>query len=88
MVYCIWKAFTQLGWTPMLILPTHYYPNMVREFYANIVNKASHSGELVDSWVYGTWIYMIRDLIARIFGCNNTSPVVDLKKGFVAPNKR
>ena len=87
-IYRISKVFTQLGWAPMLLLPTHYYLDMVSEFYANIFSKACHSAELVDSWVCGTWMYLTRDLIACIFGCNNTGLVVDLKKGFVAPNKR
>lgn len=50
--------------------------------------KASQSGELVDSRARGTRIYLTRDLIVRILGCNNTSPVIDLKKGFIAPNKK
>ena len=49
MVYHISEVFTQFGWAPILILPTHYYPDLVHEFYASIVNKASNSGKLVNS---------------------------------------
>ena len=86
-VYYIFEAFTQLGWALILTLLTHCYPELVYEFYANIINKASHSEELVDSWGRGMQIYLTRDLLARVLGCN-IGPVIDLKKGFVAPNKR
>ena len=53
-VYHIFETFTQFDWVSILTLPTHYYSDLVREFYANIINKASHSRELVDSWVRST----------------------------------
>ena len=42
----------------------------------------------MDSWIQGTRIYLTRDLLSRILGCNDTGSVVDLKKEFIAPNKR
>ena len=45
------QAFDQLGWAPILRLSTHYYPELVHEFYANIINKAKHGGETVESFV-------------------------------------
>ena len=82
------EAFDQLGWAPILRLPTTYYPELVREFYANIINKARHSGELVESWVRGMHISLSRRCLVAILGCRDQGPAVDLKKGFVAPNKR
>ncbi|XP_027125024.1 uncharacterized protein [Coffea arabica] len=82
------EAFDQLGWAPILRLPVYYYPELVREFYANIINKAKHSGEKVESFVRGTRIVLSRQRLAAILGCRDEGPAVDLKKGFVAPNKR
>ena len=36
MIYRISEVFNQLGWVPILTLPTHFHPDFVREFYANI----------------------------------------------------
>ena len=52
-VYRLSEAFNQFGWSPILNLSTHYYLELVREFYANIVSKTNHSGELMESWVCG-----------------------------------
>nr|XP_027083595.1 uncharacterized protein LOC113705889 [Coffea arabica] len=49
MMYNISETFAQLGWAPILTLPDHYYPDLVREFYANIGSKAHHSREMVES---------------------------------------
>ncbi|XP_027166325.1 uncharacterized protein LOC113766318 [Coffea eugenioides] len=82
------ETFDQLGWEPILRLPDYYYLNLVREFYANIINKAKHSGEKVESFVRGTHIVLSRQRLAIFLGCCDEGPAVNLKKGFVAPNKR
>nr|XP_027109000.1 uncharacterized protein LOC113728837 [Coffea arabica] len=86
-VYCISEAFNQLGWAPILTLPTHYYPDLICEFYANIDNKPRHSGKMVESWVRERGIILSRECLAAILGCNNQGRVIDLKKDFVTPNR-
>ena len=88
MVYHISEAFNQLDWALILKLPTHFYPDSVWEFYANIDYKVCHSGEMVESWVQGRRIVLSRERLAAILDCNNQDRAIDLKKGFVAPNRR
>ena len=71
MVYRISEAFDQLGWVPILTFPTYYYPDLVREFYANIEYKARHSGEMVEFWVRGRRIVVLREHLAAILGCSD-----------------
>ena len=56
--------------------------------WVNTWVHVTHNGELVDSWVRVTQIYLTRDLITCILGCKTIGLVIDLKKGFIAPNKR
>ncbi|XP_071932873.1 uncharacterized protein [Coffea arabica] len=88
MMYNISEAFAQQGWAPILTLPNHYYPDLVREFYANIESKARHSGEIVESWVRGRRITLSCQDLAAILGCMDDGRPVDLKKEFVPPNRR
>ena len=37
--FYIWDAFACLGWDPILDVQGDYYPELVREFYANIADK-------------------------------------------------
>ena len=69
-------------------MPTHYYPDLVHEFFANIEYKARHDGEMVESWVRGRRIILSRERLAAILGCSDQDQAVDLKKGFVTPNRR
>ena len=87
-VYHISEAFNQLDWAPILTLSTHYNLDLMREFYANIDNKARHSGEMVESWVRGRHIVLSRERLTAILGCSNQGRAVDLKKGFTVPNRR
>ncbi|XP_071927454.1 uncharacterized protein [Coffea arabica] len=87
MVYRISEAFAQFGWALILTLPDHYYPDLVREFYANIESKARHSGEMVKSWVCERRIVLSHQDLAAILGCMDDGRPVDLKE-FVPPNRR
>ena len=86
-VYQITEDFELLGWAPILTLSHHIYPELVREFHANIDNKKGHSGEEIRSFVRGKRLTITRVTIAQILECNNRGPVIDLKKGFTSPNK-
>lgn len=81
------EAFDILGWGPILTLPDHYYPQLVKEFYANVVNKSGHSGENIRSYVRGRRIEVERSTLAQLLGVRNTGPAVDLKKEFHAPDR-
>ena len=50
-IYHIMEAFDLLGWAPILSLPQHIYPDLIRKFYANIINKKGHSGEEIRFFV-------------------------------------
>lgn len=43
------KCFARLGRESILNLPKNIYPNLVREFYAKMVDKKGHSGALLDT---------------------------------------
>ena len=86
-VYCITEAFELLEWAPILSLPHHIYPNLVREFYANIDNKKGYSGEEIRSFVRGRQFIITRVTIAQILKYNNQGSVINLKKVFILPNK-
>ena len=73
-----------MGWASILTLSHHIYPDLVREFYANIDNK---KGEKIRSFAQGRQLTINRAKIGRILECNNQRPVIDLKKGFKSPNK-
>ena len=87
LVYHISEAFNQLGWSLILNLAIYYYPEVVHEFYANIVNKTCHNEELVELWMRGKHIYLTTECLATILGCSNQGWALDLKKGFVTPNR-
>lgn len=66
----------------MLLLPQHIYPNLVIEFYANMVNKEGHSASLLDTIVQGTRLYLSRAHIAQILCCRNDGGDVEMQNEF------
>ena len=51
--YRIMEVFDLLGLASILSLPRHIYPDLIREFYANIDNKKGHNGEEIKSFIRG-----------------------------------
>lgn len=82
--YKITEAFAKLGWQSILNLPRYTYPNLVREFYANVVNKEGHSGDTIETQVRGKRLKITRATIASLLNCSNVGENVDLKKEFHA----
>lgn len=80
--YKITEAFAKIGWQAILNLPRYTYPNLVREFYANVVNKEGHSGDTIETQVRGKRLKITRSNIARLLNCSNVGENVDLKKEF------
>ena len=52
-IYRITETFELLGWALILSIPLHIYPDLIREFYANIDNKKGHNSEEIKSFVRG-----------------------------------
>ena len=50
-VYHITKAFDL--WASIFSLSQYIYPNLVWEFYANVVNKKGHNEEEIQSFIQG-----------------------------------
>ncbi|XP_071933319.1 uncharacterized protein [Coffea arabica] len=82
--YKISTAFKRLGWEDILKLPKHYYPNLIREFYANVEDKHSHSGNLIESWVRGKRVALTRDKVARWAKLKDSGEDIKLTKEFKA----
>ncbi|XP_071928410.1 uncharacterized protein [Coffea arabica] len=82
--YKVSTAFGQLGWANILKLSRHYYPNLVREFYANVEDKQIHSGNLIVSWVRGKRVAITRETIARFVKLKDEGADVKWTKKFKA----
>ncbi|XP_027178132.1 uncharacterized protein LOC113777297 [Coffea eugenioides] len=82
--YHISTAFKRLGWENILQLPKYYYPNLVREFYANVENKQSHSGNLIVSWVRGRKVVLNREALRCFVQLIDEGEDVKLTKEFKA----
>ena len=63
----ITRAFQTLGWDSLLHLSGVYYPGLVREFYANIVNKNDKKSREIQSYVKGVHILVTEGLISDLF---------------------
>lgn len=49
----ITDSFTKLGWNPILQLPLCIYPDLVREFNANIQDTGDHGNSYLELTVRG-----------------------------------
>lgn len=79
------EQFAKLGWAPILRLPHYIYPKLVREFYANVVDKEKYSGDFLESYVRGRRLVVTRGVIAQILRCRDDGSNVKLRKGFYWP---
>ena len=60
----------------MLDLPRLYYPNLVRQFYANISNKEIASSVELETYVKGVHIVLTRQSLSEILGAIDEGPVL------------
>ena len=65
--YHFHDLFTKFGWGRMLDFPIYYYPSLVHQFYANIEHKNRFSSVIVDSFVKGKRITLIRQFLFEFF---------------------
>ncbi|CAH9079039.1 unnamed protein product [Cuscuta epithymum] len=59
------EAFMELGWAVMLTLTGAYYPQLVREFYANITDKQTGYA-VIHSFVKGKNIKIDPSFLSRL----------------------
>lgn len=61
-----------------MTLSDYFYPNFVREFYANVDSKNKHS-----EWFFkGQEILLTRDILTMLLGRANNGPYVDSIRKF------
>lgn len=73
---------TRIGWDSMLQFPEYIYPNLVKEFYANVVDKDKYNGNFIESYIRGRHLALGWIIIAEALGCWNGDSDVKLRKGF------
>ncbi|KAI5664043.1 hypothetical protein M9H77_23366 [Catharanthus roseus] len=76
------NIFRGLGWFPLLPLFGDYYPDLVREFYANMLHKMDKDLPTIISHAKGVRIVLERDCLVSIIGIpnNGNTTTVDLNK--------
>ncbi|KAI5650300.1 hypothetical protein M9H77_36305 [Catharanthus roseus] len=55
-----------LGWVPLLHISNEYYPNLLREFYANMTHKTNKDLQTIISTVKGVRIILDRERLTSI----------------------
>lgn len=76
------EFFVKLGRDPILWLPPYICPHLVKEFYANIEEKDSHSGSYFETTIRGRRIELSRRGLARLLGYHDERERVALTKRF------
>lgn len=61
-------VFSSLGWEPLLYIYGTYYPELVHEFYANVLYKMDKNLSTIISIVKGVCIVLDREHLASILG--------------------
>ena len=82
--YKVSAAFARLGWENILQLPRYYYPNLVREFYANVEDKPGHRANKIVSWVRGKRVIIKKEAIGKFIRVKNDGEDMKLTKEFKA----
>ena len=77
------EQFATMGWDCMLNLPRRYYPNLVRQFYANISNKGFVNSVELQSYVKGVHITLTRQTLSEILRGDDEGPVFEHGKYIV-----
>lgn len=67
-----------LGWVPLLLLYGNYYPNLVREFYANMTYKTDKDLEIIFSTLKGVRIILTRERLISILGIQDEGNMVTI----------
>ncbi|KAI5676236.1 hypothetical protein M9H77_07186 [Catharanthus roseus] len=72
------SLFRGLGWVPLLRLSGDYYPNLVREFYVNILHKMDKDLPTIISHVKGVRIILEKGRLTSILGIPNNGNIVTM----------
>ncbi|OMO50031.1 hypothetical protein COLO4_38248 [Corchorus olitorius] len=67
-LYRVTASFNVLGWTPILGLPKDYFPDLVREFYANLEEREKNICVSLHSTVAGVAIEITERKLNTWFG--------------------
>lgn len=80
----ITEAFETLSWERMLNFSGEYYPEMVKEFYANIRDK-NHPLNHIESYVNGVQINITSDLLNQLFNIPAEGPAFRMTSSNTVP---
>ncbi|KAI5662922.1 hypothetical protein M9H77_22245 [Catharanthus roseus] len=78
--------FNTLDWGPVINLNSIFYLRLVRQFYANILDKEADPCNPINSFVKGVKITVSRDTIAMALNIPNYSPIFDMCRDHVLSN--
>ena len=78
-VFHITEMFTRIGWQSILQFKGVFYPDLVREFYANIRNK-KRSVPSVTSMVRGVKVVVSPGTLSRHFDIPNYGDILSIKE--------
>ena len=67
-IYELRTAFNTMGWGPILSLEGEYFPTLVREFYANMVDKEVARLSEIKSFVKGRVITITHESLLDMLG--------------------
>lgn len=76
------ETLDRLGWSPIVRLPRIFYPQLVKEFYANVENKDAYSNVLLNTTVRGVKIRLTRRVLSEILGVPDDEELVQLNRRF------
>lgn len=82
------ERLARLGWNSMLRLLKYIYPDLVRKFYANLVDKDKYSGNFIESYVRCRHLALSCVTITEVLGCWNEGQDIKLRKGFYTSSSK
>ncbi|OMO52604.1 hypothetical protein COLO4_37078 [Corchorus olitorius] len=78
-LYGVTASFDVLGWTPILGLPKDYFPDLVREFYANLEEREKDICVCLHSTVAGVAIEITERKLNTWFGLKGVGDKVQFQ---------
>ena len=79
----IHAAYTTLGWRRLLYLEGEYYPDLVKQFYANIEEKQRKFKYPIISWVKGVMVVITGEMISDMLGLPMVGEPLDFNRDMV-----
>ena len=82
------EAYGGLGWHRLLTLEGPYYPELVRQFYANLEHKDKKTKPTLVSWVKGVQITVTCELLQNMLGLPSIGESFHINKDFMTSDHR